>query len=81
MDISDFKCMTEANVLLDCDTCGANAAVSCPVCGHPVLFIAVRNKIGSSPSRAAICPGCSNQFYIKVTEPEKVIVVHQILAE
>ncbi len=81
MDITDFKCFTEANLLLDCDTCGANAAVRCPVCGHPVLFTAIRNKKGSSPARAAICPGCSNQFYIKVAEAEKEIVVYQKVAD
>ena len=73
MNISGYHCLDESGSALECDAHGYSVAVCCTGCGHPLLLTAVRNKKGSSETRTTACPGCSELFYIKVVDADKVI--------
>lgn len=43
---------------------GNNVAWICPKCGHPVLFVYLRGRIGSSRLNPTVCRGCGARYYI-----------------
>jgi hypothetical protein len=77
MKISNFPCKNSLGEPVSSDTFGNNAAISCPCCNHPILFIALDNQKGSSPSHATECKGCKRSFYINVNMESQTIVVHE----
>lgn len=48
---------------------GNNVAWKCEKCGHPVLFVYLRGRIGSSQIRPTECPACHATYYL---EPQYV---------
>ena len=75
MKITDFKCVDSIGNQLKSDAFGNNAAVSCPNCAHPILFVALKNQKGSSFTHKTKCKGCSSDFYIEAHEEEKTIQI------
>ncbi len=77
MTITGFKCINEATSVINCDAHGNNAAICCPSCGYPILFVARKNQKGSDRSHATQCAGCGKLFFIEVIESKKVIILHE----
>ncbi len=77
MTITGFNCVKENLEGLNCDAHGNNAAVSCPVCGYPILFVARENQKGSDSAHATICQGCEKSFFIEVIEEKQLIKLHE----
>jgi DNA-directed RNA polymerase subunit RPC12/RpoP len=77
MKITGFKCANVAGEPLRCDAFGNNAAISCPNCGHPILFVELPNQKGSSSSHPTVCVECNKSFYMELFEKTEIIIVHE----
>lgn len=77
MKITGFDCLKNSGGSLPSDAFGNNLAASCPVCGHPVLFVALANQKGSASSHATVCKGCGRNYYISINETNSSITVHE----
>jgi len=75
MKITNFKCIDSNGNELKSDTFGNNAAVACPNCTYPILFVALENQKGSSATHKTKCKGCALDFYIEADEKEKTIKI------
>ncbi len=47
---------------------GNNASWTCP-CGHAVLFVYQRGRIGSHPDSPSLCRACGTGYYLMPTYP------------
>ena len=77
MKITDFICQDGEGKSLHSDAFGNNAAVSCPLCSHPILFVALNNQKGSSASYKTKCKGCSTEFFMEIEELKKIIKIRR----
>jgi transcription elongation factor Elf1 len=77
MKITNFICIDSEGNQLKSDSFGNNAAVACPNCNHPILFVALQNQKGSAKTHKTKCNGCALDFHIEVDENKKVIKVKQ----
>jgi len=75
MKITDFKCIDSGGQLLSSDAFGNNAAVSCPHCSYPILFVALNNQKGSAESHKTKCKGCGTDFFMEIEELNKIIII------
>ena len=76
MTITGFKCVGEMSDKINCDAHGNNAAISCPVCGHPILFVARENQKGSDALHATKCRGCEKSFFIEIYKEKRLIKLY-----
>lgn len=75
MKITQFKCVDAEDNVLKADIFAKNAAVSCPACGFPVLFVEIENQINSPDTNTAECKQCKKMFRIEAIEEKQLLVV------
>jgi DNA-directed RNA polymerase subunit RPC12/RpoP len=75
MKITKFKCVDTEGKELKADIFAKNAAVSCPACGFPVLFVEIENQINSPDTNIAECNRCKKKFQIEAIEEKQLLVV------
>jgi len=78
MKITDVLVMDGSGEELPADPFGNNLAVSCQVCGHPILLIALDNQRGSDEDHPATCRSCGQKYFLDIRGQSEKIYVHTI---
>lgn len=51
-------------------------AFSCPLCGYPVLAIALDNQRGSDEHHPAYCKGCETGYFLDIRTRAEKLYIH-----
>lgn len=76
MKITDFLIMDTNGIEICADPHGNNLAFSCPICGYPVLAVALENQRGSDEHHPACCRECETGYFLDVRLLAKKLYVH-----
>jgi hypothetical protein len=79
MKISNFLVMDSEGNEVPADPHGNNLAFVCPVCGAPVLAVALENQRGSDEEHPALCRGCGNGYFLDVREHAQKLYIHRVV--